>query len=186
MQKLLEDLLSRLVTADALQQEYERVGLLLSLVIEKHSKLRSPETMYAELLPTSYREIQLAESEYVALVTKVSQMLVLPTLPTASQNALIFALGGTDDTTLQWTVPAIVHFLSARHEKRLQLHAVRCLRKLLSEPEILRQNSVQIRAALPPLSKVRRGLDQSLPDHDERNQAMATVDMLARLLDTTG
>ena len=186
MHKLVEDLLSCLATANAPQQDYERWGLSLSLVIERHSKLRHSETMYVELLPKRYREIQLSETEYLDLVTHVSKMLGLTTLPSASQNALIFALGGTDDTTLNLTVPALVNFLSVQHGENAQASAVRCLRKMLSEPEGIRKIAVQLRSAIPPLSKVRHYIEQSLPNQEERNQAMATVDMLARLLDTTG
>ena len=185
MHKLLEGLLSCLATPNAPQQDYERWGLSLSLVIEKHSKLRSPEKMYAELLPKSYREIQPTATEYVDLVRRVSEMLRLPTLPTASQNMLVFALGGTDDTTLQWTTPAIVGFLSVQHEEGLQLHAISCLRKMLSEPECIRINAARIRAAIPALSKVRQVIEQSLPKQEERNQAIATLDMLDRLLESS-
>jgi hypothetical protein len=186
MNKLIENLLSCLTSEKARPQDYEHWGLLLSLVVEKHSKLRSPEPMYAELLPKAYREINLGESEYVALVTQICEMLVRPTLPAKSQDALVFALCGTDDTTLNLTVPSIVNFLSVQHGENAQTSALRCLRKMLSEPDGIRKNAAQIRSAIPPLSKVRLSLQQSLSDSDDKSQAATVIDLLAGLLDSSG
>jgi hypothetical protein len=183
MHKLVEDLIRDLASPGASQRDYEERGLLLSLLVERHSKLRSPGKLYAGMLPEPYQQIRLNKGEYLDLVAGVSKMLRDPKLPTSSQNALVFILGATDDTTLQWTIPALAHFLSAEHEVQLQLHAARCLRKLLSEPDSLRNKSAQIRSDLPSLSRVRSALGHSLAGHEQLESALATVDKLARLLE---
>lgn len=183
MNHLVNELLNCLQLTDAPDDKVERCGLLLSLVVERHSKQKSPDSMYVELLPKPYYDVRLTEAEYTALVAKLSKLLVVPSLPPKSQEALVFAMGGADDRTIQLTIPAIVEFLAVEHEEMLERGALRCLRDKLASSESIRRHAAQIRGSLAPLSKVRRCIELSLQEENEKHQAIATLERLATLLD---
>src|SRR5205807_6747247 len=104
----IQELLECLTSASASQSEQEHCGLLLSMVVEKHSKQRSPNHIYAELMHGTLLDLALTELEYLELVSKIGELLTLSTLPTNSQEALLFALGGTDERTLDVSIPTLV------------------------------------------------------------------------------
>src|SRR6266436_1259757 len=135
-------------------KELEQCGFLLSMLVEKHSKQRTPGSFYEEVLPKPYFDIELDESEYREIVSKLCHLLNSPVASIKSKDMILFALAGTDSRTLMLSIPALVQFLGHSIGQPIFEVCTKCLARLLSSPQKVREQAPQIRQALPNLGEV--------------------------------
>jgi hypothetical protein len=176
--QLLEVLTSTSRTVD----EQERSGLRLSLVVEKHSKQRSPARLYGEILPQKLLNLALSESEYTELVVEIGRLLTTPELSSQARGALIFALGGTDDRTIDVVIPTLARFLAESADQTNLTQALRCLETMLSSPVCVRGKSTLIRQALPDLAELGETIQGKLNSQNEKTKAMMLLQKLSQLM----
>src|SRR6267154_1986743 len=135
-------------------KEIERCGFLLSMLVEKHSKQRTPGSLYEEVLPKPYFDIELDELEYREIVSKLCHFLNLPIASTKSKDMVLFVLSGTDSSTLTLSIPALVQLLGHSIGQPIFDECTKCLTRMLSSPQGVREQAPEIREALPNLGDV--------------------------------
>lgn len=134
--------------------EIERCGFVLSMLVEKHSKQKTPGNFYAEALPRPYSDLQLDETEYRETVVRLCDCLRSASASIEAKRAVLFAIGGTDDRTLVLTIPALVDSLSQNSGQEIFDECSNCLARMLSSPQRIREQAELLHQALPNLEEI--------------------------------
>jgi hypothetical protein len=165
------NLLECLASVSTQPEQIERCGFLLAMVLEKNSSLKSPDSMYKEILPEPYLNISLDGAEYRNLVEKVSSLLNQSTINAEVQAALLFTLGGTDGRTLDLTIPVLVRLLDENLGRSNFDQGVNALRTMLSSPEHVLEHAAAILSGVEGFS----GLDRIIERTSASSKEAATV-----------
>lgn len=158
--------------------EVERCGLLLSMLVEKHSKQKTPGAFYDEVLPRPYSEIRLDEHEYCEIVSNICGLLTSTSISMSAKQAALFAIGGTDDRTLALTIPVVVQSLMHSEGQPIFDDCAKCLVRLLSSPEKVRNNALRIRQSLPNLPEALKFIRMQVGPHSEATVALENLQSL--------
>lgn len=160
-------------------KKIERCGFLLSMLIEKHSKQRTPGSFYEENLPEPYVDIVLDETEYREIVSKLCHLLNSPVASTKSKDMILFALYGTDSSTLTLSIPALVKLLGHSIDQPIFEDCTKCLARMLSSPDQVRKQALEIRQVLPDLADLVELIGNAV---GQEGQASCVLAKLQRLL----
>jgi hypothetical protein len=149
------------------------------MLVEKHSKQKTPGPFYDDVLAEPYSNIHFDDPEYREVVQKLCDLLKSTSIDSEAMQAVLFAIGGTDDRTLAVTVPALVQFLAESLGQPVFEEGHKCLARMLSSPDDVRRFAAQIRQALPQFAQILQLVKQR---RGEESDATATLLELQSLL----